>query len=155
MALRELSSLNNESLNEFRPGDSPETFQIDDDLIQKIEGHFGKGLIPDQDTICLTLMGTDITLEVPVTVRAILGRAHESNVHDPDVDLGKYGAQVLGVSRQHAALYRMNHLILIADLGSHNGTFLNGDRLEPKRFHILHDGDVIQLANLSMQIHFQ
>jgi hypothetical protein len=155
MALRELSSLNNESLSAFRPDDSPETFQIDDHLIERIEGNFGKGLIPDQETVCLTLMGTDITLEVTVTVRAILGRAHESNVHDPDVDLGQYGAQVLGVSRQHAALYRMNRLILIADLGSHNGTFLNGDRLEPKRFHILHDGDVIQLANLSMQIHFQ
>jgi predicted component of type VI protein secretion system len=48
------------------------------------------------------------------------------------------------VSRYHVRLERSAENILIEDLGSKNGTFLNGKRIE-EPFH-LHDGDLIQIA---------
>jgi len=37
----------------------------------------------------------------------------------------------------------------IMDLGSKNGTFLNGEKIEPSRYYQLLDKDVIKLANSS------
>jgi hypothetical protein len=49
------------------------------------------------------------------------------------------------VSRYHARIERRNGEYLLRDLGSKNGTYVNGERVgdEPYR---LHDGDEIQIA---------
>jgi hypothetical protein len=55
------------------------------------------------------------------------------------------------VSRRHARLLRTGSGFVIEDLGSKNGTHLNGKRItEPK---LLQDGDVIQIA-LAMEMIF-
>ena len=47
------------------------------------------------------------------------------------------------VSRRHAEIRRQDNVYILVDLGSFNGTFLNGRRIAGGE--ILHDGDVIQL----------
>lgn len=49
------------------------------------------------------------------------------------------------ISRRHARLERRDGTCRLVDLGSRNGTFVNGERLEggPR---VLHDGDVIVLG---------
>ena len=49
------------------------------------------------------------------------------------------------VSRQHARLVRRGTLVILEDLGSTNGTFVNGVRLTSP--HALVNGDVISLGN--------
>lgn len=39
----------------------------------------------------------------------------------------------------------------IMDLGSVNGTFLNGERLEPQRYYELLEKDVLRVANSSRE----
>lgn len=51
------------------------------------------------------------------------------------------------ISRQHAAIAREAERCFLADLGSRNGTFLNGQRLGPER-RLLSHGDEIQLGAL-------
>ncbi len=65
--------------------------------------------------------------------RTIIGRRNaDLLVEDPDV------------SRQHAALERYEERYLIRDLGSTNGTFVNGRKVDVE---ILHPGDVIQVGD--------
>ena len=50
------------------------------------------------------------------------------------------------VSREHARIYRDGWKVVLADLGSKNGTFLNGERLlEPRQ---LQEGDRIKVGDV-------
>lgn len=53
-----------------------------------------------------------------------------------------------GVSRVHAALERFGDAWCVRDLGSRNGTFVNGDRIIGER--ALHPGDEILLGRLRL-----
>jgi pSer/pThr/pTyr-binding forkhead associated (FHA) protein len=72
----------------------------------------------------------------------------------PDVNLNMYGGREQGVSRIHASLRVDRQQLLLMDLGSTNGTRLNGTPLtahEPVR---LESGDEIRLGKLSVKINF-
>jgi hypothetical protein len=82
-----------------------------------------------------------------------LGREAQDQ-QPPDVNLGPFGAREKGVSRRHASLRVDRRQLLLMDLGSSNGTLLNGTPLvahEPVR---LESGDEIRLGKLSIKIHF-
>lgn len=81
-----------------------------------------------------------------------LGR--ESEADAPDVPLNAYGARDKGVSRKHASLRVDRRQVLLTDLGSANGTWLNGSLIgahEPVR---LENGDEVRLGKLLFKIHF-
>jgi NADPH-dependent 2,4-dienoyl-CoA reductase/sulfur reductase-like enzyme len=52
------------------------------------------------------------------------------------------------VSRRHAEITHANGCFLLRDLGSRSGTFLNDNRLEPHRVHILHLHDQIRIGTV-------
>src|SRR5262249_837390 len=56
-----------------------------------------------------------------------------------------------GVSRVHAVLERVGHAWCVRDLGSRNGTFVNGGRIIGER--ALHSGDEIVLGRLRLLFH--
>jgi pSer/pThr/pTyr-binding forkhead associated (FHA) protein len=56
------------------------------------------------------------------------------------------------VSRRHARIQRQRTQFFIEDLGSANGTFLNGQRLTPYLPHPLHDGDDLQIGRIRLQV---
>lgn len=56
------------------------------------------------------------------------------------------------VSRDHARLYSENSVYWITDLGSRNGTFVNGTRLADRRR--LRNRDRIQLGGLDRDVHW-
>lgn len=53
------------------------------------------------------------------------------------------------ISRRHACLDRAGDEVLVSDLGSTNGTWLNGQRLHGPR--VLRDGDVLSLGGLELR----
>ena len=57
-----------------------------------------------------------------------------------------------GISRRHARLYFQNNQYLLEDLGSSNGTFVNGERISNPR--VLKNGDIISLGKL-IQLEYQ
>jgi len=79
-------------------------------------------------------------VQVPLDGRIVIGRA-------PDADL------VLGddfVSTHHAAIAPADGAFVIEDLGSTNGTMLNGHSLhQPTR---LAPGDVVEIGRVSMEV---
>jgi hypothetical protein len=56
-----------------------------------------------------------------------------------------------GVSRVHAVLERFGEAWCVRDLGSRNGTFVNGDRVIGE--HALHGGDELSLGRLRIRFH--
>lgn len=83
-----------------------------------------------------------------------LGRVSEAQPILPDIDLTPYKAYSNGVSRLHAALKRNGKQVVLSDLGTSNGTYVNGKRLEPNTDQPLQHGDTIVLGNLKLQIFF-
>ena len=81
-----------------------------------------------------------------------LGRSAEGQPIVPDVDLSPYKAYANGVSRLHAVLKLILERFFIMDLGSSNGTYLNGSRLPPYVETPLAHGDVVFLGKLKMQV---
>jgi pSer/pThr/pTyr-binding forkhead associated (FHA) protein len=94
-------------------------------------------------------------LEVPVTKPVRLGRMDPLQDIYPEVDLTEDMASDYGVSREHASIFRRGDHVEVEDLGSTNGTLLNGDRLSPFLPHHLEDGDQLQLGRLLIEVHFK
>ena len=83
-----------------------------------------------------------------------LGRAAEGQPIMPDVDLTPYNAYANGVSRLHAVIKQINNKIVVMDLGSSNGTYVNGERLSPYVEQPLSHGDTLFLGKLQLQVLF-
>ncbi len=81
-----------------------------------------------------------------------LGRRSPGQTTLPDVDLTPYNAYVQGVSRVHAKITMENGRVSIVDLGSVNGTRVNGNKLKPHVPRVLQHGDIIALGKLKIQI---
>ncbi|MCA9912613.1 MAG: FHA domain-containing protein [Anaerolineae bacterium] len=84
----------------------------------------------------------------------IVGRADSVTDYTPDIDLTPFGAYRLGLSRQHATIYAHDHKLLVKDLSSRNGTFVNGTAVPSGGALPLHEGDVVRFGNLSLRISF-
>ena len=85
---------------------------------------------PPRPVVTLSLEGR----EIPVTTdRVLLGRSRECDIRLTDTN----------VSRRHAEVRREDDTYWIVDLGSTNGTELNGRRVERAQ---LSDGDRITLG---------
>jgi len=80
---------------------------------------------------------------------AILGRGREVPTL---VDLTPYDADELGVSRHHLMLRPKGSKLYIVDLGSTNGTRLNGRPIGINTPYGLSDGDVLTLGRLQMAV---
>ncbi|MBT9586088.1 FHA domain-containing protein [bacterium] len=79
--------------------------------------------------------------------RSLVGRPVEVT---PEVDLSKFGDNA-GVSRRHAQITRGEGQVLLEDLGSSNGTFLNEVRLQPGLQHPLSHQDQVRFGSLRFQ----
>jgi pSer/pThr/pTyr-binding forkhead associated (FHA) protein len=67
----------------------------------------------------------------------IIGRGG-ANVHHID--------ESPGISRAHAEIVQTEGHYIVKDLGSKNGTWLNGEQMVPYKGYALHDGDVVRIV---------
>ncbi len=95
----------------------------------------------------------------PINMRAkneiLLGRSDFQSSGGLDLDLAPFGAAEQGVSRRHAIIRRGENTLTLEDLGSTNGTHLNGQRLTPNQPRVLRDGDEIRIGKLVFHIFFK
>lgn len=116
---------------------------------------WGTAYFDRKSRIQMTVRGTNDSIVLNVDDEIVLGRMHsEDAVPIPDVDLTPYDAIEKGVSRVHAALTRDEDTVLVSDLSSANGTFLNGQRLLPHEPRILRDNDELRLGRLVIRVAF-
>ncbi len=103
----------------------------------------------------LHLLDTGQVLPLSARNEFTMGRISEGQPIMPDIDLSPFQAYAAGVSRLHAVIKREAGRIIFMDLGSANGTYINGKRLSPNIEQIVNHGDIIALGKLKMQILFK
>jgi predicted component of type VI protein secretion system len=87
---------------------------------------------------------TDVSEHTFTRATIIVGRS-------PDCDLVLPGDEVR-VSRQHIRLERREAGYLMVDLGSRNGTLLNGQQIEPSSTHPLNETDVVKMGTVELEV---
>lgn len=112
---------------------------------------------PSSRPLMLYIADGSAPLSVERHNNLVLGRAtpSQSFMDSVDIDFTFYNARELGVSRRHAKLNARDEPPTIVDLGSYNGTYINGERLEEDIAQVLESGDEIQLGRLKMRIYFK
>jgi hypothetical protein len=107
---------------------------------------------PSNSWISLHLMDSGKILPLASRNEFTLGRLSEGQPIMPDIDLTPYQAYASGVSRLHAVVKREDNRVAVMDLGSSNGTYVNGRRLNPHTEESLSHGDIVALGKLKIQI---
>ncbi len=122
-----------------------------DEQIQQTQTRF------DPATMHLVIYVTEMHEELAKIVDhdLVVGRADSVTDYMPDIDLTPFGAYRLGLSRRHAIIRVENQALIVKDLQSRNGTFVNGTRVPSGGTLPLHDGDAVRFGNLSMKISFR
>lgn len=93
------------------------------------------------------------TTSLAVGEPIMVGRATDGD-DDIQLDLSPYGAYQGGVSRRHARIVLHEGGLYIEDIGSTNGTRINGFQLTPNRKYRLREGDEIEFARVRASIKF-
>jgi serine/threonine protein kinase len=103
------------------------------------------------DHVLVTDDERSLRLKAPET---IIGRSHPRDAVRPDVDLHALGMEFARTaSRRHCRVFVQDGDFFIEDLGSMNGTRLNGCKLQPGKPCRLADGDEIFAGRV--RLHFQ
>ncbi|MBL8058450.1 MAG: FHA domain-containing protein [Anaerolineales bacterium] len=103
--------------------------------------------------ISITVSGTGQALLLEGRPEYTIGREGAAN-DVPEANLGPYGARDKGVSRRHASLRVDRRQLLLIDLGSSNGTWLNGTQLSANEPIRLESGDELRLGKLVVKVYF-
>ncbi len=116
----------------------------------------GSGAFPAGSALRIEVDGgADPVLVTPMT-EVVFGRRDPGSGTAPDVDLTAFSGYRMGVSRRHAVIrFNESKQLDLLDLGSSNGTFLNGSRLIAYKPYRVRDGDEIKLGQLIMRAYFQ
>lgn len=110
-----------------------------------------------ESVLILNVVGTSDSFEVRPQIRSheiVLGRLTGNGAMAPDLDLSRVGAAEQGVSRLHMAFRydTTDNAIQIYDLGSANGSYVNGQKLHPKELRVLRNGDELRLGRLVLRV---
>ena len=84
----------------------------------------------------------------------LIGRK-AGDITDATLDLGPLGGYHLGISRRHALIRRTKNGYEVLDLGSLNGTFLNGQQLVPHTSYVLPSGSPLRLGSMRLLVHYR
>lgn len=108
-------------------------------------------------TLSLTIRGFE---SQPIRIKiedeqVLIGRSAPDSPTRPDIDLDRFGAKDLGVSRVHAALQRENQTLTLIDKGSVNNTYINGEKVHPHEKRVVRDGDELRFGRLIARVTFQ
>jgi pSer/pThr/pTyr-binding forkhead associated (FHA) protein len=135
----------------MKPGTAP----LVDSAEMKAVQSAGSGVFEDNMVLRIEIEGGATPILVYPKQEIIFGRRDPTSGGMPDVDLTPYAGYRMGVSRRHAAIRLQEKRLDVSDLGSSNGTFLNGTRLSAHRPYQLRDGDEIRLGQMVMKVFFQ
>lgn len=102
--------------------------------------------------VSLNIISTGDVLPFAGQEDVTLGRVSEGQPVVPDIDLTPYKAYEAGVSRMHASIRIIEDQVLITDLGSANGTRVNGMQITSHIPYPVKHGDILTLGKFKIQI---
>jgi pSer/pThr/pTyr-binding forkhead associated (FHA) protein len=108
--------------------------------------------VPADAKVALYLQEVNEVLALIDREEITLGRAIEGQPIIPDLDLTPYNGYEKGVSRLHASIKIDGNRVTVTDLGSANGTLVNGSKLLPNQSQPIAHGDTLTLGRLQTQV---
>lgn len=113
--------------------------------------------IENQVTLRISIQGVETPIGITITPEnsVTIGRRDPTKEEVPGIDLTPHGAYQMGISRNHAVLQIKDQRLIVVDLNSRNGTYVNGKRVEPQSPAKLRDGDELRLGKIVMKLYFQ
>lgn len=121
-------------------------------------GQTARPSTPDQETkavVSIRMLDAGQVLPLIGGEEYTIGRISGNQPILPDIDLSPFKAYEGGVSRLHATIRIKNNLVTVTDLGSANGTRINGKRINAHEPHTLANGDILTLGKFKAQIIIQ
>ena len=114
-------------------------------------------VFPASATLRLEIVGSPMPIKVKFTkANLTLGRRDPATGTLPDIDLAPFAGYRMGVSRRHSEIRRNDEGFLeLLDLGSSNGTFLNGQRLPPHTPYRVQNRDKMAMGQIVMEVIYQ
>jgi hypothetical protein len=109
-------------------------------------------LAPDAGLI-LQFLPSGYAVPLALNKSVVLGRGAFSGPEDY-LNLIELNGLQHGVSRRHCLFARSGTLLIVIDLGSSNGTYLNDTMLTPHQRYIVSDGDRLILGTLHVSVFF-
>lgn len=109
-------------------------------------------IVTDTPALMLVVINSGRRIALDVSDDLLIGRRDETRGIYPDIDLGPDGGYDAGVSRRHAILSHKEGTYLVEDLGSANGTFVNGKRLTPQTLCPIGHGDELRCSTLVLRV---
>ena len=105
--------------------------------------------------VSLNIISTGDIVPLTGTDEVTLGRVSEGQPIVPDIDLTPYKAYEAGVSRMHASIRLVDDQVMVTDLGSANGTNINGMKMSAHIPYPVRHGDILTLGKFKIQILFR
>ncbi len=115
---------------------------------------FGTKTLHQASFVTLDIVEANQRLRVPTAGHVSLGRADTDSAWQPTVDLTPYDAAGKGVSRMHVDLFFESDQVFVLELGSQNGTRLNGNKVLLGMAQQIHNGDELELGRLRIRVYF-
>ncbi|MEO1665686.1 MAG: FHA domain-containing protein [Chloroflexota bacterium] len=140
------------------PPEEQETRSIKDYLEPPdIQGRWGTSNLRKGTILAVEILApVAATLEFEVDDMVVLsiGRVHAAEGVAPDIDMSTPGFAEAGISRRHAVIEKKDNWIVLRDLGSKNGTYLNGIPLVPNQPRVLRNGDEVRFGLVKTRVTF-
>lgn len=142
-------------------GDQPETKKLKvadvEEIVQhQVDGTPRKTMFPNDGVITLRIRERESVLRYDFVRKSklVIGRRDKQHGNAPDIDFYDLAGYVLGVSRRHALLHLIENEIFVEDVGSSNGTSVDGERLAPYERKRLYSGAEVRMGQLRFTVHF-
>lgn len=141
-----------------------ETFPLEEEFLSPTANALAEPLIPSATTTIMSSMPPMLfveiceqerTLEIALTKTIYIGRIDPAANIYPDIDLSTKNGLEYGVSRQHIRILFRGGQVFVEDLGSINGTAINGRRLLAYLPEPLASGDTLTLGRLNIVVRIQ
>ena len=132
---------------------APTTLDVEEYVEHLPVERSGKSLFAPGASVVIQFEPSGVCLSLPLDEPVILGRGSTSPA-EIVLDLTNFDGYEKGVSRRHCLLRRRGSYLAVIDLGSANGTSLNGDRLVPRHEVLVAHGDRLILGRLHLTLLF-
>lgn len=118
--------------------------------IQNVESVLDTAMIPE-DGIGIHIPGAPKAYYLHVYKELIIGRPADATF-DSVLDLSELGAYAMGVSRRHVMIRKTRTGFDVIDLGSRNGSWLNGEKLVPNKPYPVASGAELRMGKMRLVI---
>jgi hypothetical protein len=133
---------------------------IDRNILERANGilaGWGSAKFTSKNEVVIHIQGASEPVIAQPGSEFLIGRGEQGDSTPLGLDLASFDGWRHGVSRLHARLHHNSRAgaLLITDLNSTNGTYLNEHPLAADTPTRLRDGDLIRLGDLILRVYFR